>query len=460
VVVERFGADAVRSWWFEVWNEPNMPPFWDGSFERYLELYRATSEAVVASGYEVRLGGPAAAYTPPEGASLMERFIAFLAKEPAVKCDFLSLHRKGIWGPEDAGGPRMERLIEASERTAETALRLVPERARGLAIVNNEADMKVGFDRPYEPRMTEQFPAWLSGTMAAYDALSAKYAAHGLRFVPASDDANQHLVQSPFDGRRSIMTMASSSPRDLIKVPVYNFYELLRLLGGRHGTIRTGGAAGFPHSDLFHMVTADESRIAVLFSAYAVPGPSAPRSWKLDYTLEDIPWPRVNIARFRIDATHANSYTAAGRHLAPPVVGAGRLRAVQELSVDRPIETNVALTGGRFPDTLDLASFAVVLLWITPFSTDPPAAPQWLESTVEDGNVVLRWTRSREPAFYSYEVRRSTGGSAGVRLTPMPLRAAMWIDTAPPGGTHVYTVQAVSASGISSAAVPGRPVTV
>jgi hypothetical protein len=46
----RFGASALRHWWFEVWNEPNISAFWKGSFSQYLDLYRATSEAVLASG--------------------------------------------------------------------------------------------------------------------------------------------------------------------------------------------------------------------------------------------------------------------------------------------------------------------------------------------------------------------------------------------------------------------------
>ena len=79
-VVARFGAEAVADWWFEGWNEPNMRPFWGGSFERYLDLYRATSEAVLRSGHRVRLGGPALAYMPDEGRTLMGRLPALPAR--------------------------------------------------------------------------------------------------------------------------------------------------------------------------------------------------------------------------------------------------------------------------------------------------------------------------------------------------------------------------------------------
>lgn len=86
--VQRFGATVVEGRSLKIRNEPNMPPFWHGDFARYLELYRATSTAVQASGHRVRLGGPAIAYMPDEGANLMERFLLFLHHEPKVKCAF------------------------------------------------------------------------------------------------------------------------------------------------------------------------------------------------------------------------------------------------------------------------------------------------------------------------------------------------------------------------------------
>jgi hypothetical protein len=118
------------------------------------------------------------------------------------------------------------------------------------------------------------------------------------------------------------------------------------------------------------------------------------------------------------------------------------------------------LADRTFRDAFDLGPFAIVLHWVTPFSDEPPAAPRWLEAGVEDGNVVLRWTPNREPFFYSYEVYRLEGERPVARLSPVPLRAAMWVDTAPSGGSRIYGVRAVSASGILSAMVASPRVTV
>jgi glycosyl hydrolase family 39 (putative alpha-L-iduronidase) len=464
-LVERYGPSEVRNWWFEAWNEPNMPPFWRGSFEQYLDLYRATSEVVRESGHSIRLGGPVIAYTPSDGPALMERFLAFLAREPAVKCDFISFHRKGIWTTEETE-PRVEKLVAAAEATAQAVLRLVPDRAaHGLWIVNNEADMKVQFDRPYEPRMTEQFPAWLAAVTVAYDGLSAKYAAQGLRFLAAADDANQQLVQAPFDGRRSIMSRTSTSERSLVKVPVYNYYELLRLLGDRHGSFLSGAEAYFPNSDLFHMVTASDSHVSALFAAYSTgQAPGGPGGSDIHYTLQDIPWPRVNIVRFRIDATHSNAYTAAGRALSVAVADSQterRVRHAQELEVDAPLQSGIELPDHTFRDRFDIEPCAAVLHWITPFGNEPPGAPSWLEASVEDGNVVLRWTPNQESFFYSYELfLLQPDGAPGRLLSPVPLRAAMWIDTAPEPGRRVYGVRAVSASGVRSDIIKSPPLAI
>ncbi len=454
----RFGHEEIGRWWFEAWNEPNMPPFWRGSFDRYLNLYRATSEAVLASGHAVRLGGPALAYMPPrEGAELMERFLGFLRDAPEVKCDFLSLHRKGIWVDAETE-PRVERLVAAAEATAEAALRLVPERcARGLPIINNEADMKVGFATPYAPRMDERFPAWLAAVALAHDALSARYAARGLRFHAAADNANQHLMREPFDGRRSLMTPTSAGPTDLLKLPVFGFYELLRLLGDRHGTWEAPPDTFFPRTGLFHAVTVGERRIGAIFTLHPIKGREA-RPVALDYTLRDIPWPRVNLVEFRIDATHSNGFAAAGRRMpavVEPVAAARHIRAAQELSIAAPLRSGQRVVGGRLSLPLRLDPFATVLVWVTPFDPAPPAAPGWLAAEREGGNVVLRWRPELDATFYSYDLRRDGHGSP---IAPVPLRSAIWVDTAPPPGEHRYTLRTVSASGRRSTPARSEPV--
>jgi len=46
-VIERYGVEEVRRWYFEVWNEPNLEVFWkDADFPTYLELYERTAHVI------------------------------------------------------------------------------------------------------------------------------------------------------------------------------------------------------------------------------------------------------------------------------------------------------------------------------------------------------------------------------------------------------------------------------
>ncbi|MFL5257442.1 MAG: GH39 family glycosyl hydrolase [Rhodopila sp.] len=453
--VQRFGAAEVGRWWLEVWNEPNMPPFWGGSFDQYLDLYRATSDVVQRSGYTIRIGGPVVAYMPDEGAMLVERFLDFLHREPTVKCDFISLHRKGIWTNQEAQ-PDLQRSVAAARQTAQAALRIDADRFRGMPIINNEADMKVAFNTPYEPRMTEQFASWLMAQTIAYDQLNAEFSAAGFRFWAASDNANQQLIQEPFDGRRSIMTRLDG-PDDLVKVPVYGFYELLRLLQRSHGSVRN-----YPQSDLYHLTTTSPEAVAAVFTLY--PGNSSPNpaGRQVQFLLRDVPWQRVNIARFCINDRLSNSYAAAGRTMPVRIVNTDmtqRIRMAQELGVLEPIRRNVALPQGELRESFHLQAFATVLVWVTPFQATPPATPQWLQAETIDGNVMLRWTPNTEPWFYSYGLQRHSPEPDTPPLSPMPLRAAAWVDRPPPG-RYIYRLYAVSASGVRSETVMSQEIAV
>ncbi len=65
--VERYGLDEVREWRFEVWNEPNLVPFfWTGTRTEYFELYEATARALKAIDPGLRVGGPSTSVFVPD----------------------------------------------------------------------------------------------------------------------------------------------------------------------------------------------------------------------------------------------------------------------------------------------------------------------------------------------------------------------------------------------------------
>jgi hypothetical protein len=257
------------------------------------------------------------------------------------------------------------------------------------------------------------------------------------------------------------MTRVGAAETDLLKVPAYGFYELLRLLGDRHGAITVGSAQLFPHTDLYHLATVADTHVASLLTYYPGPGRGTLRPRTVGYVIDDLPWPRVNIARFQIDRVRSNAYTAAGGSASDPfpIPDPARIptiRQSQEVALERPIARGVAVPAGTYAETLTLEPFTTLCLWITPVLATVPRAPTWLETTVRNGSAILRWSPNQEPFFYSYEVFRLDDGIPQARITPDPLRSALWIDTTPAPGRSIYGVRAVSASGVASPIAESR----
>jgi xylan 1,4-beta-xylosidase len=88
---QRYGADEVKTWYFEVWNEPNLSPgFWTGTRDDYFKLYKYSAEAVKSVNPEYRIGGPGTA-----GAAWETELIDFCVKNN-LPIDFISTHSYGV----------------------------------------------------------------------------------------------------------------------------------------------------------------------------------------------------------------------------------------------------------------------------------------------------------------------------------------------------------------------------
>jgi len=89
----RYGRDEVHTWFFEVWNEPNLSGFWEGGDQKaYFELYDLTSKTIKSIDPALRVGGPATA-----GAAWVPEFLTHV-KQSGAGVDFVTTHTYGVQG--------------------------------------------------------------------------------------------------------------------------------------------------------------------------------------------------------------------------------------------------------------------------------------------------------------------------------------------------------------------------
>ena len=92
-IEEHYGKDEVRTWFFEVWNEPNLSGFWENADpQAYFELYDLTAKTIKSIDAALRVGGPATA-----GAAWVPEFLAHV-KQSGAAVDFVSTHTYGVEG--------------------------------------------------------------------------------------------------------------------------------------------------------------------------------------------------------------------------------------------------------------------------------------------------------------------------------------------------------------------------
>lgn len=86
-LLRRFGEKEVESWYFEVWNEPDLGVFFDGKKADYFRLYEVTARAIKDVDEKLRVGGPATSASKWIGS-----FLDY-CQEHNVPLDFVSTHQ-------------------------------------------------------------------------------------------------------------------------------------------------------------------------------------------------------------------------------------------------------------------------------------------------------------------------------------------------------------------------------
>ena len=170
--IERYGAEHVTNWRFELWNEPDIRHYWRGTLEEYNRLFEVTWHAAKRAFPGAQVGGPS---TTDKGNDWLRGFLTHLRSVNIVP-DFLSFHTKGAYfspyrlfdleAGHDLDSPSTQKMTE--DITASLATIAEFPEAAGKPVYIDECDPAVGtiwgvFDNPnFVCTNSEHYPSFVA----------------------------------------------------------------------------------------------------------------------------------------------------------------------------------------------------------------------------------------------------------------------------------------------------------
>jgi xylan 1,4-beta-xylosidase len=310
--IEKYGASEVASWYWEVWNEPDIG-YWHGTPEEYDKLYDETAAAVKRALPAARIGGPAStAPANAKAAAFLLQFLGHCASHNSP-LDFISFHAKGRPSVVD-GHVRMG--ISKNAEDIDKGFHIVLEfpKFQNLPIVLSESDPEgcaACSARVYPHN------AYRNGTLyPAYEAVMMK------NIFELADRAKTNIAgmltwafefedQPYFDGFRTLATNG-------IDKPVLNLFRMAGMMRGDRVKTQSSGGVAFEtmltegvrgKPDVDALAVRSEREISVLAWNYHDDDLPAPES-KVRIEVIGVPTGRALVRHFRIDETHSNAWTA------------------------------------------------------------------------------------------------------------------------------------------------------
>lgn len=369
--VARWGRDEVKTWYFEVWNEPNLPPYWSGTQAEFNQLHDHAMAGVRRALPEARVGGPDVA---SHGGAFMDAFLQHVVSgknhatgEIGTPTDFLSFHAKGSPRFVD-GHVRMGMAVQLKDiATGFQKIAAVPE-LKGKPIVIGENDPEGCAACPGPQNAYRNGTMYSSYTAASYKRIWQLAARHGVNLEGALTWAFTFEDQPWFAGYRQLATNG-------VDLPVLQVFRMYAKLGATQlraessgevplDELLAQGVQGRPDVGALATRTGD-GKVAVMVWHYHdddVAGPDAAVSLQLSGLGSNR---SRAVTQWRVDKTHANAFTAWQAMGSPQAPNEKQYVQLEAASVMSPTALPaLAVSGGTAAIDFSLPRQGVTLLVI------------------------------------------------------------------------------------------------
>jgi len=372
--VERYGKEEVEHWYWETWNEPNIP-YWQGSLDEFLKLHDYAVQGVLRAFPEAKVGGPDVAGTGrgQNGVNYFSAFVDhclneenYVTGEKGTKLDFISFHAKG--SPEFMDG-HVRMGIRNQLSVIDNMFKLISENPeiKDLPVVIGESDPEgcaacQGEQLGY--RNGTMYSSYTAASFVRKLDLALKY---DINFDGALTWAFEFEDQPWFAGFRALSTNG-------INKPVMNVFRMFSMMEGIRIKAQSNmevpldsmlkkGVRTKP--DIAACASMDDNTLYIMAWYYHdddLPGPDASVSIQMTGLPERSGKSSMDI--YLIDQNHSNSYTAWQAMGSPQNPDPAQYRLLEEKSrLEKTVEgKRVKIRNNSVSFDLELKRQGVVMM--------------------------------------------------------------------------------------------------
>ena len=319
---ERYGDAEVKTWLWEVWNEPDIG-YWQGTPEEYFKLYDFSVDAILRALPEARIGGPDT--TGPgndKAAEFLRAFLQHCAHEKnyangkvGSHLDFISFHPKGspAW-QADHVQMGINRQLAAIERGFKIVASFPEWKQTPIILGESDPEGCAACSAEKNPQNSyRNGPLYGAYTVEVLNHVLALAHQERVNVLGIVTWAFEFEDQPYFAGFRELATNG-------LDKPVLNAFRMLGLLGNER--VKASSSGSVPTEDVVRsgvralpdinvIATRKDREIEILVWNYHdddVPFPAT--SINLSITGLTADQKRGLLEHFRVDSDHSNAFTA------------------------------------------------------------------------------------------------------------------------------------------------------
>jgi xylan 1,4-beta-xylosidase len=364
--VERYGAKEVDSWYWELWNEPDIF-YWRGTIEEFNKLYDYTATAVKAASPNARVGGPSVTNPSPERKSVeyLDKFLDHCSNgtnhytsKPGTPLDFITFHVKG-------GGYRADPLHR--KQRPPSVKQVLRDTITGYEIISKYPGLEKlecilseidpdgwaaggAWDNAnLNFRNTEYYPSFVA---VSFDKVS-RFARHKNWDLRLLTWAFMFIGERCFEGTRAFSTQG-------IDKAVLNLFRMYAKTGGQELLFESSGAKdpltyddhnGYgegPDISGFATLSGNKSLEVLIYNHHDDWDMAEPHEIELEIANLAFDGQDLILHHYRIDQTHSNAYpewVRQGKPMYPAVGQKAAIKAREGLELLEPPQKIICYEG-------------------------------------------------------------------------------------------------------------------